>query len=626
MCTYVKKVLIGILLAALLLTIPSAFQRIQIEESNKKFESIIPFKLTNNWLVEDPSLTKESILTDFKNTGVQSVSLEPDTVSTLERKGLITAVSTSRMREHLLLTQQDPLEAPFDKPGLFVHSNGSFDFEEITTGFFEEDFPFTINNEDYLFIPGNASTILSVPIGFDTEVIAAILDADLMVVPRLSNYSDDVQLERMIDELLSIKQPGINKVLFNGAAVPAASDPVRLKEFGAQLKNAGYGLMSIEFAGQTGLNQLAYVNDLNLVRLHSLGVTDGNIAESSEKIVRATKERNMRAFFLNMTQQEYENALPALQQLQAEVDAAMPDSFVRGKSRTFETYSVPLWQTAIALLGAIAFLTLAAQSVFKHTRLTLVALIGSTLFVIAYFVTEQSMVLKVFGLAIAITAPIWSVLLKKESEKKWYLIRSYSQAIAISAIGIWLIVVLLNGNQYLLGIDLFRGVSLIYIVPIAFIAIYAIWGNIKPLLKANVIYWHVAVIAIISGIALYYMSRTGNAGEVSELELQARLLLEQILYVRPRTKEFLIGFPLFILALHVAKSYPKVSYFLLIPGVIGFLSLVNTFTHLHIPLLISLLRSGYSIVFGFIIGLVLIWLYEIIWKKMVTIIRMRWQD
>ncbi|WP_142827169.1 DUF5693 family protein [Planococcus soli] len=621
-----KKVLIGILLAALLLTIPSAFQRIQIEESNKKIETIIPYKLVTEWIVQDSALTPADILADFKNADIQSVSLEPDTVSSLERKGLITAVSTPRMREHLLLTQQDPLEAPFDKPGLFVHSNGTFNFEEITAGFFEEQFTYTVNDVEYLYIPGEASTIQSTPIGYDPEVIASIQDAGLNVVPRLGDYSDEEQTERMIGELLSIKQPDINKVLFSGNSVPAGSDPVRLKEFGEQLKEAGYGLMSIEFAGQEGLNQLAYVNDLNLVRLHSLGLTNDNVAESAEKIVRAAKERNIRAFFVNMTIVEYEQALSALQELQAEVDRALPASFVRGDSRTFDTYSVPLWQTAMALLGAIAFLTLAAQSVFKNKWLTLAALIGSALAAILYLATAQSMILKAFALAVAITAPIWAVLLKKEPEKKWYLLRSYAQALAISAIGIWLIVVLLNGNQYLLGIDLFRGVSLIYIVPIAFVAIYAIFGNIKKLLKLNVIYWHVVVIAVVAAVALYYMSRTGNAGQVSTIELQARLLMEQILYVRPRTKEFLIGFPLFILALHVAKSYPKAYYFLLIPGVIGFLSLVNTFTHLHIPLLISLLRSGYSIVFGFIIGLVLIWLYEIAWKKMANNIRMRWQD
>ena len=621
-----KKVLIGILLAALLLTIPSIVQRIQIEESNKKIETIVPYKLTTPWLIEDPELTPEIILADFKNAGIQSVSLEPDTVSSLERKGLITLVSTSRMREHLLLTQQDSLEDPYDQPGLFIHSNGSYNFRENMAELFEEIYTITLNGVEYAYIPGGASTILSTPIGYDSEVIASILDAGLMVVPRLGNYSDEAQLERMIDELLSIKQSGINKVLFSGVAVPAASDPVRLKEFGAQLKNAGYGLMSIEFANQQGLNQLAYVNDLNLIRLHSLTVAETDIAESAEKIVRASKERNMRAFFVNMSPAEYEQSMPVLQGLQKKVDETLPASFVRGESRSFETYSVPLWQTIMALLGSIAFLTLAAQSVFKNKKLTFAALIGSTLFALIYLVTGHSMVLKVFGLAIAITAPIWAVMLKKEPEKKWYLVRSYVQALGISAIGIWLIVVLLNGNQYLLGIDLFRGVTLIYIVPIAFVTIYAVWGNIKNILKMNVIYWHMAVIAIIASVGFYYIDRTGNTAQVAAIELQIRSLLEQILYVRPRTKEFLIGFPLFILALHIARSYPKAYYFLLIPGVIGFLSLVNTFTHLHIPLLISLLRSGYSIVFGFIIGLVLIWLYEKFWKKMVNIIRMRWQE
>lgn len=613
------------LLVALLLTIPTAVQRIQIEEANKSIETIIPYQLAANWMIEDPDLTFDQILTDFKNTGVQSISLEPDTVSSLERKRLVTTVTTSRMHEYLLLTQQEPLEAEFAKPGLFVHSYNSFDFEKVTEGFFEEQYKFTVNGDEYLFIPGDAGRILSTPVTYDREVIKAVLDADMLVIPRLSNFSDEAQLERMSEELLAIKQPGVDKVLFSGVDVPFSSDPVELKEFGEQLNTVGYELMSIEFANQNGLNQLAYMNDLNLVRLHSLGVADSNITESAEKVVRAAKERNLRAFYLNLPSEKYEEALPILQTLQAEVDSTLPTSFARGDSRTFEAYSVPLWQTAIALLGTIAFLTLAAQSVLQNKKLTLFALSGSALFALLYLVLQQSIILKALALAVAITAPIWAVLLNKEPQKKGYIVKSYAQAVGIAAIGIWLIVVLLSGNQYILGIDLFRGVSLIYIVPIAFVAVYAVWGNIKFLLKAPVIYWHIIVIAVVNGIALYYLSRTGNDGDASTIELQLRALLEQILYVRPRTKEFLIGFPFFVLALHVAKSYPKGYYFLLIPGVIGFLSLVNTFTHLHIPLLISLLRSGYSILFGFIIGLVLIWLYEKVWKKIVTNIRVRWQ-
>lgn len=624
----------------MLLTIPTIVQRVQIEESNKSIETIVPYKTTVDWMIEDPSLTLEQILTDFKNEGVQSISLEPDTVSSLERKRLITAVSTSRMQEYLLLTQQDPLEAPFTRPGLFIHSNASYDFEKVTEGYFEQQHTFTMNDDEYLFIPGNAGTILSTPVSYDQEVIKTVLDADMMVIPRIGNYSEEAQLERVKEDLLAIKQPGIDKVLFSGEEVPFNSDPDGLKKFGEQLNTAGYEMLSIEFYSQKSFNQLAYLNDLNLVRLHSLLVTEDNITESAEKIVRAAKERNLRAFFLNLDQKKYEQALPVLQSLQAEVDLDLPASFARGDSRTFEAFSVPLWQTAMALLGTITFLGLATQSVFQNKKLTLAALSGLTVLALLYLVIQQSIILKALALAVAIAAPIWSVLLKKEPQKKGYIVKSYAQAIGISAIGIWLIVVLLSGNQYILGIDLFRGVSLIYILPIVFVVAYVVWTNVKLLsktkvgywrnliesiLKASVIYWHIIVVAIISIIALYYFSRTGNDGQAPEIELQIRALLEQILYVRPRTKEFLIGFPLFVLALHIAKSYPKAYYFLLIPGVIGFLSLVNTFTHLHIPLLISLLRSGYSIVFGLIIGLVLIWLYENVWKKIVTIIRVRWQ-
>ncbi|MGB6408238.1 MAG: DUF5693 family protein, partial [Planococcus donghaensis] len=284
-----KKALIGILLAVLLSTIPTVAQRIQIEEANKSIETIVPYKSTLDWMIEDPELTIDQILMDFKNAGVQSISLEPDTVSSLERKRLITAVSSSRMQEYLLLTQKDRLEAPFTKPGLFIHSNDSYDFEEIIEGYFEEQHEFTVNGDEYLFIPGDAGTILSTPVAYDRDVIETVLAADMTVVPRLSNYSDEIQLERMMDDLLAIKQPGVDKVLFSGKQVPGFSDPEVLKNFGEQLKTSGYELTHIEFAEQEGINQLAYLNDFNLVRLHSLIVTDGNITESAEKIVRAAK-------------------------------------------------------------------------------------------------------------------------------------------------------------------------------------------------------------------------------------------------------------------------------------------------------------------------------------------------
>jgi len=53
---------------------------------------------------------------------------------------------------------------------------------------------------------------------------------------------------------------------------------------------------------------------------------------------------------------------------------------------------------------------------------------------------------------------------------------------------------------------------------------------------------------------------------------------------------------------------------LLVPGVIGFLSIVNTFTHLHIPVAVSVLRTCYSVVLGFVIGLVFILIFKLLYR------------
>jgi hypothetical protein len=118
---------------------------------------------------------------------------------------------------------------------------------------------------------------------------------------------------------------------------------------------------------------------------------------------------------------------------------------------------------------------------------------------------------------------------------------------------------------------------------------------------------------VILGALMFMSSRTGNdnpAG-VSDLELKMRFLLDRILVVRPRTKEFLIGHPLLIvgiglLAAHRAKPNPKLAILTalaLAGGAIGQTDIVNTLCHIHTPILLSLTRIGVGVVAGCIIGL-----------------------
>ena len=119
-----------------------------------------------------------------------------------------------------------------------------------------------------------------------------------------------------------------------------------------------------------------------------------------------------------------------------------------------------------------------------------------------------------------------------------------------------------------------------------------------------------------------YISRSGNSGSAGELELHIRALMERILYVRPRTKEFILGYPALFIAYYLYyKTKNKYSKYILILGAMGTMSTVNTFTHLHTPFLYSLLRSIYGVLFGAIIGIIYILIFKIIQKNIHKFIR-----
>ena len=120
-------------------------------------------------------------------------------------------------------------------------------------------------------------------------------------------------------------------------------------------------------------------------------------------------------------------------------------------------------------------------------------------------------------------------------------------------------------------------------------------------------------ICILAAIYIY-VSRSGNGGNASEFELEIRAFMEKILYVRPRTKEFLIGYPALFISYYLYNKNKKISQYILILGSIATMSTVNTFTHLHTPFLYSLLRTMYGVAFGAIIGVLYIFLLNVLIK------------
>jgi hypothetical protein len=608
----VKKGLWGILILALLLTIPTLYERSSTEWQNNTYEFIVPYDEITSWTSQDNNLDKSEVLTSLKDAGVGAISIEPDTLGSLEDKKVVSIIDDKDFREQLLFNHinfnEDNLPT---KDGVYVYVSPDSPFNDNIQKAFTDDLStVTVDGKQFYFITGDAKKIKDLPIGYNRKTIAEIESYGLHIVPRVPNGITDNN-EFVFDQLLSLKGEKNRNILFSGDDVLGYSNHGLMKKWAAKFKDKGYSIFGVEFANQKGFSTYANVMDFNVIRLHSLDLDNKqSIDENADLIVRAVKERNIRALFLHLKQSDSpeKNLKETVRTIQA-ANSQMPGIFHLGTPKTFKHMDISLWQILAAIMGSIAFAMLAALTVINK-KMAYLAFAGMTLVGLAYAVTGSSMFLKALALAVAIITPVFACLSFKKINGMKGVFLQYGKAALISVIGIWLIVTILVGNQYLVKIDAFRGVKLIYIAPIIFMIGYALWGNIKTLMRLSIRYWHLVVLILLSGVAFYYISRTGNSGSVSAIELKLRHSLEQILYVRPRTKEFLIGFPLYVLGVYIARFNKRIALYIFIPGVIGYLSIVNTFTHLHIPLYLSALRSVYSLSFGLIIGLIFIVVYN----------------
>jgi len=366
-----------------------------------------------------------------------------------------------------------------------------------------------------------------------------------------------------------------------------------------------------------------------MIRLHSINVnreTKLKLNASIDRTTRAVKERNIRSIFYHIkTKGNAEKNLEETIKYLTGVQEQMPNHFKSGTPKLFDVVAVPTWVTALVLLAGIVFTFLISELV-KWMPLRIASVLFMSALAIAYFLLKSTLFLQAFALIIAVMAPTYAVIkAAKGSKNIASIFLQYLKAVGISIIGIVIVIGLLNGNAFMTGFEAFKGVKLVYVVPLAGVLVFVLLelnrlvdqdlkktlSNTVTLLNKDLKYWHVLLVMVVAVIGLFYISRTGNSGSVSNAELAFRQWLENILYVRPRTKEFLIGFPFFVLSLYVMGINRKWGSILLVPGVIGFLSIVNTFTHLHIPVEVSALRTLYSVILGFVVGLVFIFIFKI---------------
>ena len=512
----------------------------------------------------------------------------------------------------------------------------------------------------------------------DPIAVQTLHDAGFAIVPRFSDRTPYNQ-EAMNNLLTDYKKLGVTRILFEGDAVKGYEDNPELKSIAAFadiLNRNGIGITTIENSKpQKGMNSLAYLIHYNVARLYSLSDSDAATMTPeaiADRFQLAVKDRSIRMFYINSAPvssisksaitNSLQNIYDSLQGDQGTIAKLSKLGFTTGAAQPFDYSSPPSWHKplkAIVALGAISLIALLISAFLPGVLIPVfvLGLIGSAgLYVLSKPIFEQGL-----ALGAAISAPTLAIIwalgrvrahtvgnrrpiggpadgngFSGNPSLRWTFPgisagRRFTMAIAIfastsviSLAGIPFVVALLNNITYKLVLEQFRGVSLLHLAPIALAALYvflytgdSVIGNIRKLLKMQItVLWVIAAV-LIGAAGLYYLSRTGNSGKTFSLDILLRNTLEQTFGVRPRTKEFLVSHPLFFFGLFLALRY-RAAWVFFIVGVIGQLSMVDTFAHIHTPLHISIIRVLLGLVLGALIGMVMIGVWQVLegaWKR-----------
>ncbi len=166
---------------------------------------------------------------------------------------------------------------------------------------------------------------------------------------------------------------------------------------------------------------------------------------------------------------------------------------------------------------------------------------------------------------------------------------------------------------YMYRMSTFSGVKLSLLLPPALILLADMKRREHPESVAQVLsrppLWsELALAGTILLAALVMLLRSGNYGFVSNSEIAFRDWIEKALGARPRTKEFLIGYPALVCWYWLKRHnlWERWREVLRLAVALAFSSAVNSFCHFHTPLSLTLLRGLNGWWTGLLLGVLIL--------------------
>lgn len=620
-----------LILAGLAAAFSVDFNRIQLEQANRTAGIMVDYDELFR-CAQGRGIPFEEAVRKAHNSGATGIIVRERTLDDLEKTGKIVILQGAELKVNVQGGQfgQAAAELEIDDGATYILTENQTVYDQIFKLLeAKKRHPQAMGIGPYRAIRTDlySGELSLLGVGYPLEELKAAAEQGMGVVPRIRNWAPVNEPSIQAEAEAVARIPGLAGFGFNDETLPGGDNANALAYFAQYFKSLNIPLVSFEFYDQSGLNSLAGLMDDRVLRAHAIAdneIKKYNVVSAVDRFRLAAAERNIRLIYVRFFGMDQPVAaldtnLELIKQVKTGLTA---EGMAIGTPEAAAPVTTPMAIRFCIGLGVIAagawVLAITAAPLAKGRwqvpSMALMVLSAAAWGGILRLWPVPAV--KLMALAAAITFPSLGALLilkkdmaqRRRTQALPHAVRDLLLMSLVSLGGALMMCALLTETRFMLKLDSFAGVKLAHILPLLLVPL-ALWLRERKAgqfflrtAETPVKAWQLMAGALMLAALAIYILRTGNTGvsSVSSLELKIRQLLDTFLGVRPRTKEFAIGHPLMLVLLYFGYRFQM--YPVLLLGLIGQVSLINTYAHLHTPLLISLFRSFNGLWLGLLAG------------------------